>query len=142
MSELGVTALDHTVQETNIWLKAIELTSRIEAEPVRLFADIVEDWAAKQPEQPALISDRETLSYRQLAARINQYARWALANDRHLEYFVDDIFRQLPPHFPVDPLTAARGIFEILWEKLDPGEFDKLMAHLPVSLRNLREPAT
>lgn len=63
-----------------VWLKAIELTSRIEAEPVRLFADIVEDWAAKQPEQLALISDRETLSYRQLAARINQYARWAVAN--------------------------------------------------------------
>ncbi|BAM92427.1 putative fatty acid metabolism AMP-binding protein [Bradyrhizobium oligotrophicum S58] len=63
-----------------IWLKAIELTSRIEAEPARLFADIVEDWAAKQPERPALISDRETLSYRQLAAHINQYARWALAN--------------------------------------------------------------
>src|SRR4051794_33999411 len=32
MSEIGVTALDHAVQETNIWLKAIEkrlaLTSR------------------------------------------------------------------------------------------------------------------
>ena len=27
-----------------IWLKAIELTSRIEADPCRLFADAVEDW--------------------------------------------------------------------------------------------------
>ncbi|MGJ4998140.1 long-chain-acyl-CoA synthetase [Bradyrhizobium sp. HKCCYLS3077] len=62
-----------------IWLKAIELTARIEAEPARLFADIVDDWAAKQPEKPALISDRETFTYGQLAARINQYARWALA---------------------------------------------------------------
>ncbi|MGJ4890740.1 long-chain-acyl-CoA synthetase [Bradyrhizobium sp. HKCCYLRH3099] len=62
-----------------IWLKAIELTARIEAEPARLFADIVDDWAAKQPEQPGLISDRETFTYGQLAARINQYARWALA---------------------------------------------------------------
>jgi fatty-acyl-CoA synthase len=26
------------------WLKAIELTSRIEADPRRLFADMVEDW--------------------------------------------------------------------------------------------------
>jgi fatty-acyl-CoA synthase len=61
------------------WLKAIELTSRIEAEPTRLFADIIDDWAARQPERPALISARETFSYRQLAARINQYARWALS---------------------------------------------------------------
>src|SRR5258708_3240268 len=61
------------------WLKAIELTSRIEADPHRLFADIVEDWSAKQPDRPALISDTLTLNYRDLAARINRYARWALS---------------------------------------------------------------
>ncbi|MGJ4930518.1 long-chain-acyl-CoA synthetase [Bradyrhizobium sp. HKCCYLS2038] len=63
-----------------IWLKAIELTARIEAEPTRLFADLVDGWAAQQPDHPALISDRETLSYSALSARINQYARWALGN--------------------------------------------------------------
>jgi fatty-acyl-CoA synthase len=61
------------------WLKAIELTSRIETNPQALFADVVEDWAKRQPDRAALISDRETLSYRALAARINRYARWALA---------------------------------------------------------------
>jgi fatty-acyl-CoA synthase len=61
------------------WLKAIELTSRIEADPSRLFVDVVEDWARRQPERPALISDSETFTYRALAARSNQYARWALA---------------------------------------------------------------
>src|SRR5580700_8798758 len=61
------------------WLKAIELTSRIEADPQALFADVVEDWAERQPDRPALISDRETLTYRALAARINRYARWALS---------------------------------------------------------------
>jgi fatty-acyl-CoA synthase len=60
------------------WLKAIELTSRIEANPLALFADVVDDWAERQPDRPALISDLETFSYRALAARINQYARWAL----------------------------------------------------------------
>ncbi|HTO65086.1 MAG TPA: long-chain-acyl-CoA synthetase [Bradyrhizobium sp.] len=61
------------------WLKAIELTSRIETDPQRLFADIVEDWAHRQGERPALISDAATLTYRALAARISQYARWALS---------------------------------------------------------------
>lgn len=61
------------------WLKAIELTSRIDADPHRLFADIVEDWSARQPDRPALISDTTTLSYRALADRINRYARWALS---------------------------------------------------------------
>jgi fatty-acyl-CoA synthase len=59
------------------WLKAIGLTSRIDAEPRRLFADIVEEWAHRQPARPALLSDHQSLTYGQLAARINRYARWA-----------------------------------------------------------------
>ena len=59
------------------WLKAIELTSRIEMEPQRLFADVVDDWAKRQPERPALLSADESFSYAALTARINQYARWA-----------------------------------------------------------------
>jgi fatty-acyl-CoA synthase len=61
------------------WLKAIELTSRIEADPHRLFADVVEDLAARQGDRPALVSDAESLNYRALSERINRYARWALA---------------------------------------------------------------
>ncbi len=62
------------------WLKAIELTSRIEANPRSLFADLVDDWARRQPDRAALISGTETFSYRALSERINQYARWALAS--------------------------------------------------------------
>ena len=61
------------------WLKAIELTSRIEADPSRLFADVVEDWSIRQPDRPALISETGTFSYRALTERINRYARWALS---------------------------------------------------------------
>jgi fatty-acyl-CoA synthase len=61
------------------WLRAIELTSRIEANPRRLFADVVEDWAAREPDRPSLVSDIETFSYRALAERVNRYARWALS---------------------------------------------------------------
>jgi fatty-acyl-CoA synthase len=62
-----------------IWLKAIERTSRIEANPHRLFADLIEELAQRQPDRPALLSDRDTFNYRQLNERINRYARWALA---------------------------------------------------------------
>src|SRR6202012_4872688 len=61
------------------WLKAIELTSRIEAEPNRLFADIIDDHAARQPDHACLLSELETFSYAELAQRINRYARWALS---------------------------------------------------------------
>jgi fatty-acyl-CoA synthase len=62
------------------WLKAIELTARIEQEPTRLLADVVAEWAARTPGAPALVSDRETFSYAALAQRLDRYARWALAH--------------------------------------------------------------
>jgi fatty-acyl-CoA synthase len=61
------------------WLKAIELTSRIEVNPRELFADVVDDWARRQPDRAALIAETETFSYRALSKRINHYARWALS---------------------------------------------------------------
>lgn len=60
------------------WLRAIELTAGVEAEPGRLFADVVEHWAERQPERLALVSSRESFTYGRLAGRINQYARWAM----------------------------------------------------------------
>src|ERR1700722_8541308 len=68
------------------WLKAIELTSRIEANPNRLFADIIEDWAARQPDRPALMSDHATFSYRELNERIHRYARWQWVSARATPY--------------------------------------------------------
>ncbi len=62
------------------WLRAIELTASIDRQPSRLLADIVHGWADKRPDNIALVSDREELTYRALSRRINQYARWALAN--------------------------------------------------------------
>jgi fatty-acyl-CoA synthase len=61
------------------WLKAIELTSRIEAEPSRLFADVVADRSRREPDRLALISESETFNYATLAERIDRYARWALS---------------------------------------------------------------
>jgi fatty-acyl-CoA synthase len=62
---------------SKIWLKAIELTARIETLPGRLFADVVEDWARRQPDRAALLMDDEAIDYEGLAKRINRYARWA-----------------------------------------------------------------
>jgi fatty-acyl-CoA synthase len=61
------------------WLRAIEATSRIDAYPSRLLVDVVEDWARRDPDRPALISDIETFSYGTLVERVNRYARWALS---------------------------------------------------------------
>ncbi|MFT4120569.1 long-chain-acyl-CoA synthetase [Bradyrhizobium sp.] len=64
---------------SKIWLKAIELTARIETLRGRLFADVVDDWARRQPDRVALIADDASLDYEGLSKRINRYARWAHA---------------------------------------------------------------
>jgi fatty-acyl-CoA synthase len=62
------------------WLRAIELTASIDRQPSRLLADVVQAYTDREPDRVALVSDRETLTYRALSQRINQYMRWALAN--------------------------------------------------------------
>jgi fatty-acyl-CoA synthase len=60
------------------WLRALELTAQNARQPNRIFPTVIEDLAAELGEMPALLSDRECLTYRALAERANRYARWAL----------------------------------------------------------------
>jgi fatty-acyl-CoA synthase len=60
-------------------LRTLKMTTPIAKNPNRVFPDVVDDLAAKFGDAPALLSDRERLTYRALAARANRYARWALA---------------------------------------------------------------
>src|SRR5215471_1294049 len=62
------------------WRRALELTAPIARDPARTLPAMLDALAAAHGDAPALISDRETLSYRALAARANRYARWALAH--------------------------------------------------------------
>jgi fatty-acyl-CoA synthase len=61
------------------WLRALEMTAPIAASPSRILPVIIDEVAERHADAPALLSDRETLTYRALAARTNRYARWALA---------------------------------------------------------------
>jgi fatty-acyl-CoA synthase len=60
------------------WLRAIELTAPIARNRTRTFSKVIEDLAVRPGDAPALLSDRESLTYRALAERSNRYARWAL----------------------------------------------------------------
>jgi len=140
MSASGVAALDQTVQETNVWLKALAeqlhfddrhhaynaLRAVLHALRDRLPPEIAVHLGAQLP----------------MLVRGIYYEGWHMAGnptkDRSAQEFADHVLKGLPPQFPTDPLTVTRAVFEILWEKLDPGEFVKLMDHLPTSLRTLR----
>ena len=58
-------------------LRALGMTTPIAKNPTRVFPTVIETLAAQFGDAPALISDRERFTYRELAARANRYARWA-----------------------------------------------------------------
>ena len=61
------------------WVRALELTASISANPNRTLFRVIESLAEKHPDAPALLSTFESLSYGGLIERANRYARWALA---------------------------------------------------------------
>jgi fatty-acyl-CoA synthase len=93
---------------SKIWLKAIELTARIEALPGRLFADVVDDWAQRQPDRVALVTDGASLDYEGLSRRINRYARWA----RSVGMTKGDTIALLMPN-GIDYVAAWLGISRV-----------------------------
>jgi fatty-acyl-CoA synthase len=60
-------------------IRTLKATTPIAKHPTRIFPAVVEELAEKYGDAPALLSERERMSYRELAQRSNRYARWALA---------------------------------------------------------------
>lgn len=61
------------------WLRALELTTLLANDPIRIFPAVVEELAERFRGKGALLSDFEELTYDQLSEKANRYARWALA---------------------------------------------------------------
>jgi len=59
--------------------RTLKMTTPIAKHPTRIFPAVIEELADKYGDAPALLSDRERFSYRELAERSNRYARWARA---------------------------------------------------------------
>ncbi len=140
MSITHVTVLDHTVQETNAWLKSVqeelELDNRQQAyNALRAVLHTLRDRVP--PEVAVKMGAQLPILVRGL-----YYEGWHPATtptkERHIEDFAQHVLSELPRQFPVDAAKVARGVFEVLWEKLDPGEFGKVMNHLPTSLRAMQ----
>ena len=139
MSTSGLAVLDHTVQETNVWLKAVGEQLQLDRHDAYIaLRAVLHALRDRLPPEVAVHLGAQL----PMLIRGFYYEGWHMAGkptkDRHVEEFAEHVIQELPPQFPLDPLTVARGVFETLWERLDPGEFAKLMDHLPASLRTLR----
>ena len=60
-------------------LRTLKATTPIAKNPTRVFPDVIDGLAEKFDGALALLSDRESFTYRELAERSRRYSRWALA---------------------------------------------------------------
>ena len=72
------------------------MTAPIDHKPERILPVVVQELAEKYGNAPALISERESWSHRELAERMNRYARWAL----HRGVAAGDVVALLMPNRP------------------------------------------
>src|SRR5260370_8064415 len=61
------------------WLRALESTKPILNQPGRILPAIIDEVAERLPDAPALLCNRESMTYRALVERSNRSARWPLA---------------------------------------------------------------
>jgi fatty-acyl-CoA synthase len=69
---------DGATTPARAWRRALETVAQATRDPERILSRAVAEWAGKYGDATALISNCEGLSFRALAARMNQYSRWAL----------------------------------------------------------------
>ncbi|MDH3473051.1 MAG: DUF2267 domain-containing protein [Rhodospirillales bacterium] len=139
MSAIGVDSLDHSIQETNLWLKAVmrhlETVDRHLAYAVlRATLHALRDRIG--PENAVHLGAQLPMLIRGL-----YYEGWHMAGtptkERHKEAFLDHLRRTFGPRSEVDRERAARAVFDVMWEKIDPGKVAKVVKLLPEELRAL-----
>lgn len=139
MSDTQVPALDHTIQQTNVWLKKLatdhHLGDRHHAyNALRAVLHVLRDRLT--PEQAVHLGAQFPILVRGI-----YYEGWHLAakptDERRVDEFVARVAAGLPPQFPRDALGVAKAVFDLLWQELDPGETAKVIDALPLPLRGL-----
>jgi len=103
------------VSPAKSWLRALELTAPISRNPDRILSTVIEEIAVQAGDRPALLSDRESLTYAELAARANQYARWALDQGLDKGEVVGLLMTNRPEYFAVWlGITSVGGVVALL----------------------------
>jgi fatty-acyl-CoA synthase len=97
------------------WLRALEMTAKIEDAPTRILPAVIQELGARFGEAPALIAASETFSHARLAARTNQVSRWALAQNIRKGDTVCLLLPNCPDYLAIWlGITAIGGIVALL----------------------------
>jgi uncharacterized protein (DUF2267 family) len=135
----GLAVFDTTVQETNLWFKAIMEALRTDDRHLAYLALRATLHALRDrlgPEHAVHLAAQLPMLVRGL-----YYEGWRLAasqtKERTRADFLEHVRSELPRGSPLDPNVAARAVFSVMWSKLDLGEVGKILDRLPEELKDL-----
>jgi uncharacterized protein (DUF2267 family) len=139
MSTTGLPVFDTTVQETNLWLKAIMESLHTDDRHLAYLSLRATLHALRDrlgPENAVHLAAQLPMLLRGL-----YYEGWRLAasqtKERTRADFLEHVRRELPRGSEIDPNVAVRAVFAVMWGKLDLGEVGKVIDHLPAELKEL-----
>jgi uncharacterized protein (DUF2267 family) len=139
MSTTGLPVFDTTVQETNLWLKAVMEGLHTDDRHLAYVALRATLHALRDrlgPENAVHLAAQLPMLLRGL-----YYEGWRLGasqtKERTQTDFLEHVRRELPRGSGIDPNLAARAVFGVMWEKLDLGEVGKVIDLLPAELKEL-----
>jgi uncharacterized protein (DUF2267 family) len=130
---------DHAMQMGNLWLRKIEERLELERDgdayaALRATLHALRD--RLMPEDAVHLSAQLPMVVRGLYFEGWRMSRTPTEED-NVEQFCTHIETQLPPRFPRDPRSVASGVFEVMWNELDPREIVKVIDRMPHALRIL-----
>ena len=108
------------------WLAALEVSTRATRDPLRILPRAVDEWAARFGDKPALLSDRETLTFAQLSRLSQTIGRWALSRDLRKGDAVALQMRNRPAYFALWLGLTRVGVIAAL---LSPDLAPSALAH-------------
>jgi len=141
MSTTGLSVIDKTVQETNLWLKTVmnELGTEDRHDAygaLKAVLHVLRDRIG--PENAVHLGAQLPILVRGI-----YYEGWHPAttptHERHLAQFLETLYERLPARLAARPERVARAVFNVMWQRVDQGEVAKLLEILPTELRGLWE---
>ena len=135
----GLDVFDTTVEETNLWLK--DLMTHLGTD------DSHRAYTALRATLHAVRDRIAPLNAVHLAAQLPMllrglyYEGWRMESsrtrERHKQAFLDHVNAESANTLGEDCEPAVRAVFEVMWDKIDPGEIAKLIELFPAELRDL-----
>ena len=108
------------------WIRALSAVGAASRDPAATLPKIIAAAATRYGDAPALLSQRETLSFSALADRMNRYALWALAQGIRRGDVVALLMPNQPEYFAIWlGITSIGGVVALLNTNLN----DRALAH-------------